>query len=32
MYAGNYAGWRYSELAQINTANVAALAPKWILP
>ena len=29
-YAGNYAGWRYSELAQINTTNVAALAPAWI--
>jgi alcohol dehydrogenase (cytochrome c) len=29
-YGGNYAGWRYSELAQINTSNVARLAPRWI--
>jgi alcohol dehydrogenase (cytochrome c) len=29
-YGGNHAGWRYSDLAQINTANVASLAPKWI--
>jgi alcohol dehydrogenase (cytochrome c) len=30
MYAGNYAGWRYSELTQINTTNIATLTPKWI--
>ena len=30
MYAGNYAGWRYSELAQINTTNVATMVPRWI--
>ncbi len=29
-YGGNNAGWRYSELAQINTENIARLAPKWI--
>jgi len=29
-YGGNAAGWRYSDLAQINTGNVAALAPRWI--
>jgi alcohol dehydrogenase (cytochrome c) len=29
-YGGNDAGWRYSELAQINTGNVARLVPKWI--
>ena len=30
-YGRNYAGWRYSPLAQINTTNVAPLAPAWIL-
>jgi alcohol dehydrogenase (cytochrome c) len=29
-YGRNYAGWRYVELDQINTANVARLAPAWI--
>ena len=29
-YGGNYAGWRYSDLAQIDTENVARLVPKWI--
>ncbi len=29
-YANNYAGWRYSELTEIQTANVSRLAPKWI--
>ncbi len=29
-YGGNSAGWRYSELKEINTQNVARLAPKWI--
>lgn len=29
-YGGNYAGWRYSELAQIDTTNAAGLTPKWI--
>ncbi len=29
-YGGDYAGTRYSPLAQINTANVARLAPRWI--
>src|SRR5215813_4899139 len=29
-YGGNYSGWRYSELSQINTTNVARLAPRWI--
>src|SRR5258707_10549106 len=29
-YGGNLSGWRYSELAQINTDNVAPLTPKWI--
>jgi len=31
-YGRNYAGWRYSPLAQINTSNVTPLAPAWILP
>ena len=30
MYGRNYSGWRYSELTQINAANVAKLATKWI--
>jgi hypothetical protein len=30
-YGKNYAGWRYSPLTQINTANVARLSPAWIL-
>ncbi len=29
-YGGNHAGWRYSALAGINTANVAGLSPQWI--
>jgi len=29
-YGGNPAGWRYSELAAINTQNVERLAPVWI--
>ncbi len=29
-YGKNYSGWRYSELAEINTATVARLAPRWI--
>ncbi len=29
-YGRNYAGWRYSELAEINTSNVSRLAPRWI--
>jgi alcohol dehydrogenase (cytochrome c) len=31
-YGKNYFGWRYSPLTQINAANVAQLAPAWILP
>ena len=31
-YGKNYFGWRYSPLTQITTANVAQLAPAWILP
>lgn len=29
-YGNNTLGWRYSSLAQINTGNVAKLAPAWI--
>jgi PQQ-dependent dehydrogenase (methanol/ethanol family) len=29
-YGKNYSGWRYSELEQINTNNVARLAPAWM--
>ena len=29
MYGKNYSGWRYSELKQINAANVKDLAPQW---
>ena len=29
-YGKNYAGWRYANLAQITSANVARLMPKWI--
>ena len=29
-YSGNYAGHRYSPLAQITTANVARLKPAWL--
>jgi len=29
-YSGNYAGHRYSPLAQINTSNVAKLKPAWV--
>ena len=28
-YRGNYAGWGYSELDQVNTSNVAELEPTW---
>ena len=31
-YGKNYAGWRYSPLQQISAANVARLAPAWIVP
>jgi alcohol dehydrogenase (cytochrome c) len=31
MYRGNYSGWSYSELNQINTSNVAQLQLKWTL-
>ena len=30
-YGKNSAGWRYSPLAQISTANVSRLAPAWVL-
>src|SRR5438046_10665843 len=30
MYGKNYSAWRYSDLSQINTGNVAKLAPRWI--
>ncbi len=30
LYGKNYLGWRYSDLTQINSANVAQLTPKWI--
>ena len=29
-YGKNYAGWRYSELSEINTSSVSRLAPRWI--
>ena len=29
-YGRNYAGWRYSELAEISTSTVSRLAPRWI--
>jgi len=29
-YGGNLAGWRFSELAQIDATNASSLAPKWI--
>ena len=29
-YGLNHAGWRYSELKQIDTHNIAQLAPRWI--
>ncbi|HTM51719.1 MAG TPA: PQQ-dependent dehydrogenase, methanol/ethanol family [Bryobacteraceae bacterium] len=29
-YGKNYSGWRFADLTQINAANVARLAPKWI--
>jgi len=29
-YGKNYSGWRYSDLAEINTATVSRLAPRWI--
>ena len=31
MYRGNYAGWSYSPLNQINTGNVGKLQLKWLL-
>src|ERR1700753_380918 len=31
-YYGNYAGWSYSTLNQINRANVNRLAPVWTFP
>jgi len=30
-YSGNYAGWRYSALDQINPANVSRLRAEWVL-
>jgi alcohol dehydrogenase (cytochrome c) len=30
MYSGNYQGWRYSSLDQVNTANVQQLAAQWV--
>jgi alcohol dehydrogenase (cytochrome c) len=30
-YSGNYAGWRYSKLDQINTHNVESLKAEWVL-
>jgi len=30
MYGKNYAAWRYSDAAQINTGNVSKLAPRWM--
>ncbi|MGH9720032.1 MAG: pyrroloquinoline quinone-dependent dehydrogenase [Bryobacteraceae bacterium] len=30
MYGKNYSGWRYADIADINTSNVSRLAPKWI--
>jgi alcohol dehydrogenase (cytochrome c) len=29
-YSGNNSGWRYSELKEIHTGNVARLTPKWM--
>ena len=29
-YSGDYSGWRYSSLKQINTANVQQLAAQWV--
>ena len=29
-YGGNPQGWRFSDLKQINTTNVASMAPEWI--
>ncbi len=29
-YGRNYAGWRFAELEEINTANVSRLAPAWM--
>jgi len=29
-YGKNYSGWRYSELGEINSSNVARLAPRWV--
>ena len=30
MYGRNYAAWRYSELSEVNAANVSKLSPRWI--
>ena len=30
MYSGNYQGWRYSGLDQVNTTNVQQLAAQWV--
>jgi len=30
MYSGNYQGWRYSSLDQVNTANVQQSAAQWV--
>ena len=30
MYSGNYPGWRYSALNQVNSSNVGNLAPRWV--
>ena len=29
-YSGNYAGWRYSTLDQINGSSIGRLAPSWV--
>ena len=29
-FSGNHAGWRYSQLEQINKANVRRVAPRWV--
>ena len=30
MYSGNYQGWRYSALGQVNNTNVGRLTPQWV--
>ena len=30
MYGKNYSAWRYGDLNQINTGNIAKLAPRWM--